>query len=207
MATKSETQGRRTQNERVQESSRRLLDAAVSLIAEQGFEKTTVAQIGRRAGYSHSMVHARYGSKDALLESVFRSEWQERLLPEDGDLTGLDRVLDQVDRLIKLVEEERDLVRAIVVLSFELTVHGAALKPWPRDWFDRYFQLTVENLRTGVKDGSIRSGLDHRAEARRFAAYGMGLGFMWSLDWDGYGIEEALADWRRRIKADFSYQD
>ena len=45
------------------------MDAAIELIGEKGFDTTTAAEIGERAGYSRSMVHARYGSKESLLES------------------------------------------------------------------------------------------------------------------------------------------
>ena len=61
-----------TQPERVELSNRRLLHAAAELIVEKGWEATTAAEIGRRAGYSRAMVHARYGSKDAILEAFLR---------------------------------------------------------------------------------------------------------------------------------------
>src|ERR1700745_982557 len=83
------TRARRTQQERSAESARRLLDAAIELIAEKGFERTTVAEIGERAGYSRSMVRARYGSKEALLESIFGSQLDRRVVPKNAhDLTG-----------------------------------------------------------------------------------------------------------------------
>ena len=66
-----------TQPQRVEQSSRRLLQAAAELIVEKGWEATTAAEIGRRAGYSRAMVHARYGSKDAILEAIFsRCTWR-----------------------------------------------------------------------------------------------------------------------------------
>jgi hypothetical protein len=71
---------RRTQRERTAESTRRLLDAAIELIAEKGFERTTAMEIGERAGYSRSMVRARYGSKEALLESVLRNDYEPLML-------------------------------------------------------------------------------------------------------------------------------
>ena len=60
-----------TQTQRVEISNRRLIEAAAELIAEKGWEATTAAEIGRRAGYSRAMVHARYGSKDAILDAFF----------------------------------------------------------------------------------------------------------------------------------------
>ena len=58
---------RRTQQERVEESTQRLFRAAAELIAEGGYDAATAAEIGRRAGYSRSMVRARFGSKEQLV--------------------------------------------------------------------------------------------------------------------------------------------
>ena len=60
---------RQTQQERVAESSRRLLAAAIEVVAEKGYGPATAAEISERAGYSAPMVRTRYGSKQALLES------------------------------------------------------------------------------------------------------------------------------------------
>jgi AcrR family transcriptional regulator len=199
----------RTQRERVEESSRRLLDAAVALIGEQGFDKTTVAEIGRRAGYSHSMVHARYGSKNALLEAVFRELWVPRLAPRSNDRekSGLDRLLGQIDVAIDAFREEPELYRAITVLAFEMPLHGDTLKPWYNEWFAQYLARTVENLAAGERDGTIRPGLDHHAEAEQFAIYGSGLSFRWSIDWDGYDMDRGLQTWRELTRVRLAAPD
>jgi AcrR family transcriptional regulator len=63
------------------DAHRRLMAAAIELIAEKGFERTTAAEIGERAGYSRNMVRDRYGSKDALLEALCEQGFGDRLLP------------------------------------------------------------------------------------------------------------------------------
>ena len=79
-----------TQPQRVEMSSRRLVEAAAELVVEKGWEATTAAEIGRRAGYSRAMVHARYGSKDAILDAFFSHEYVQRLTPSpEPDATGL----------------------------------------------------------------------------------------------------------------------
>src|SRR5687768_15343821 len=107
---------RRTQRERVEESTRRLAVAAVELFGEQGFERTTAAQIGERAGYSRAMVRRRYGSKEALLEQLVEQELATRITPAGGDdRPGLERILAQVDRLIDFLEEDESTARAFFV--------------------------------------------------------------------------------------------
>jgi AcrR family transcriptional regulator len=56
-----------THQARSQETLERLLDAAEELVAERGFDNTTVAEIVRRANSSVGALYARFNDKDALL--------------------------------------------------------------------------------------------------------------------------------------------
>src|ERR1700730_11755062 len=135
LRTKLEPRPRRTQRERTAESAQRLLDAAIKLIAEKGFDRTTAAEIGVRAGYSRSMVRARYGSKEALLESIFGAELDRRLMPaEDHGLTGVPWILARVDHVASLLEDERELMRAFCVMSFEAAGPIHSLRSWYSQW-------------------------------------------------------------------------
>lgn len=93
---------RRTQRERVEASTRLLAEATVSLIAERGFFAATTAEICRRAGYSRAMVHARFGSKDALLDYVLGEYCENRMdVDPDPKLDGLHQVLARVDAFLE----------------------------------------------------------------------------------------------------------
>src|SRR5215831_1479677 len=111
----------RTNRERVEESTFALIASAIQLFATQGYERTTAAEIGTNAGFSRNMVRDRYGSKDALLQTVFE-EFARQLLPAvrgERAGTGLDHVLGQVDDLLNAVEREPETMRAMIVLTFE----------------------------------------------------------------------------------------
>jgi AcrR family transcriptional regulator len=56
-----------THQARSQETLERLLDAAEELVAERGFDNTTVSEIVRRANSSVGAMYARFNDKDALL--------------------------------------------------------------------------------------------------------------------------------------------
>ncbi|WP_460275258.1 TetR/AcrR family transcriptional regulator [Celeribacter sp. ULVN23_4] len=47
-----------------------LLDAALDLFTEQGFDRTTVEQIARRAGVSKGVLYLYFSSKDAVIEAL-----------------------------------------------------------------------------------------------------------------------------------------
>jgi AcrR family transcriptional regulator len=196
---------RRTQQERSEESAQRLLDAAIELIGEKGFDRTTAAEIGERAGYSRSMVRARYGSKEALLESIFGIELDKRLMPaEDDELTGLPWVLARVDHVASLLEEERELMRAFCVMSFEAAGPIQSLRSWYSKWLENYERQMAEHLVAGQLDGSVRTDLEVEHEAEAFVLHGLGLVFRWTLDPEGYDLAAKFADWRRRLEAAYA---
>jgi AcrR family transcriptional regulator len=203
--TKPERRRRRTQRERTAESAQRLLDAAIELIAEKGFDRTTAAEIGERAGYSRSMVRARYGSKEALLESIFGAELDRRLMPaEDHGLTGLPWILARVDHVASLLEDERELMRAFCVMSFEAAGPIHSLRSWYSQWLQGYERQMAEHLRAGQLDGSVRADLDVEHEAAAFVLHGLGLVFRWTLDPDGYDLAAKFRDWRVWLAAAYA---
>jgi AcrR family transcriptional regulator len=191
---------RRTQRERVAESTSRLIAAAIELIAEKGFSNTSIAEIGERAGYSRSMVQSRYGTKEMLLESLLREEYESRLL--DATLaagTGLEQVLAQVDRLHDEVVANPELMRGFYALCFESIGPVPSLRSWITDWLDRYEAATEKAIKAGIADGSIRADIDTRNEARAFVASGLGYAFRWMVA-PTIGYESLLGQWQGEVR-------
>ena len=54
------------------ETRTRILDAAEELFMQHGFEGTSMRQLTSRAGVNLAAVNYHFGSKDALIEAVFR---------------------------------------------------------------------------------------------------------------------------------------
>ncbi|MEU2871255.1 TetR/AcrR family transcriptional regulator [Streptomyces olivoreticuli] len=59
-------------NTRRQNTRRKLFEAAVTLIAEQGFSSTTVDEIAERAGVAKGTVYYNFASKTVLFEELLR---------------------------------------------------------------------------------------------------------------------------------------
>jgi AcrR family transcriptional regulator len=177
------TSARRTQRERSTASAKSLIAAAIELIAEQGFERTTAAQIGERAGYSREMVRHRYGSKERLLEVLLEEEHSNLLLlaPEAQAGTGRERALAQVGQWREVAQREPEQLLAFLVLCFEAVGPIPNLGPWMRDWFASYREQLAAALHDGITDGSVRPDLDAPTEATDVAYYGIGLCFSFVL--------------------------
>jgi AcrR family transcriptional regulator len=173
---------RRTQHERSAESAKLLVAATIELIAEKGFERTTAAEIGERAGYSREMVRHRYGSKEQLLEWLLEHENKTLLLrPPSGVGTGLEQALEQIQLMRQVAVDDPERLRAFFVLCFEAVGPIPSLGPWMRAWFDSYGRQLADVLRTGQADGSIRPDLDPATEAKDITYYASGLCFSYVL--------------------------
>ena len=66
------TTRRRTQAERRAETERRLLEAAMDLVAAGGVGAVDARPVGAEAGYSRGIVNHHFGSRQALLDALAR---------------------------------------------------------------------------------------------------------------------------------------
>jgi AcrR family transcriptional regulator len=192
----------RTRAEQNATSGRRLLTALVDLVAQQGYEATTAAEIGVQAGFSRAMVHARYRTKDALLDELMRTEYEQRIVPDfDESATGLDRVLGYVDRLGQLATEDERFLKAMFVLNFEAVRGSPALNPRITRWLTGLEANVAGALVKGIEDGSIRADLDTSTAARDIMVSGFGIAYAWIM-LPGTDLHAELARWRARIVRD-----
>ena len=188
-----------TQPERVETSRRRLLRAAAELIVEKGWDATTAAEIGRRAGYSRAMVHARYGSKDAILES-FLHEHVKRLNPDpDPKTSGMDQVLAHFDRIEEIYTEDHELLLAMFVATFEAVKTTSPLRERVRDQLRNGAEKVEMGLRKGIRDGSVRSGIDIARAVNDISTAVFGIAFCWTALSDQYDLGRELTSVRARI--------
>jgi len=107
--------------ERSSASTEAMLNAAVELILEHGARVSMMA-IGRRSGYSHGLVLARFGSKAGLIGAVthrVQRHFTDRLTPELAEAQGLDGLLRLVDTFFADSREQAPISQAFYVLLGE----------------------------------------------------------------------------------------
>jgi AcrR family transcriptional regulator len=89
----------------------RVLDAAVDLFAEQGYDGTSVAQVIERAGLTKGGFYHHFASKEALLFEVY------------GDL--ISRQLQAMDAILARKLPPAETLRALIVDLVETTAASA----------------------------------------------------------------------------------
>ena len=193
-----------TQPQRVETSNRRLVEAAAELIAEKGWEATTAAEIGRRAGYSRAMVHARYGSKDAILDAFFDHGYVQRLLPApQPGATGMENAVAHFGRINDLYAQDRDFLRAMFVMTFEAVKTTSPVRTRLQTWFEHGVEAVEVGLRAGLADGSVRPDIDVERAVNDISAAAFGVAFHWIVLSERYDLSRELDYARARIISDY----
>jgi len=196
------------QAERRARSERRLLDAATRLIADQGFSKTTLAQIGAKAGYSRGLVNERFGSKDELVR-VLADEFQtyfahDQLEPALADKHGLEALLVTIDTYLDAVVRSGHLGRAY----YELLGESIGLVPGIHETFveaDRALRAGVERtVRSAVRAGEMPRETDARAFAVFIVGLLRGVVLQWLLAPSGFDLRAVRAEIRRTLARAFA---
>src|SRR5689334_16486 len=103
------------------------------------------------------MVHARFGTKNALLDELMRTDFEQRILGGiDDGLTGLQRVLAILERLGELADDDERFLKAMFVLGFEAARGSEAVTPRIIRWLDVLETTVVAAMTHGQQDGSVR---------------------------------------------------
>jgi len=157
---------------------RQILTAAVKVFAEKGFHEARVGDIAEEAGIAYGLVYHYFASKEALLETIFRTTWAEMLARvEEVEAAGVpaaEAVRQVTALLLRTWRRDPDLVRVLVRevtrnqhVQQEIEEITAAME-------------TLERIvRRGQESGEFRQDLDPRLAAVVF--YG--------------ALEEVLSSW------------
>lgn len=166
---------RRTQDERRALAERRVVEAAVALIADHGSRSATLARVGENAGYSRGIVTHHFGTRDALLRRVVEYAARQVDVPEyDGN--GLRQLTGTVESYLRNIVDRRPAARAFLRMWSEAIASDPVLEPVFAEQDAHLRKLLGDILRAGVADGSVGSEVDAAAGAVFVAACLRGTG-------------------------------
>ncbi|SDN76726.1 transcriptional regulator, TetR family [Klenkia soli] len=182
---------RRTQDQRRAETERRVLDAAVQLIARKGSRAVTLAEVGRAAGYSRGIVHSHFGSREQLIEAVVRDAQR---FPVPGTTgTGLDRLATLVEAYLGNVHARRPATGAFLLMWAESVASEPVLGPLYAERDRSFRQSLADVVRDGIADGSVRADADPDAVGVLLLGLLRGIG-MQQVSPAGVSVDAVLAE-------------
>ncbi|MFF4170297.1 TetR/AcrR family transcriptional regulator [Streptomyces sp. NPDC001744] len=173
----------------------KLYEAAVTLIAEQGFSATTVDEIAERAGVAKGTVYYNFKSKTELFEELLRHgvsllAASLRTAAEETAARGGSRV-DALDAMIRAGLVFIDRYPAFTQL------YVAELWRTNRAWNSTL--LVVRQEAVAVVEGVLREGiaageLNEEIDVQLTAAALVGMVLVAALDWQAFQSERSLDD-------------
>ncbi|CAM5380663.1 Fatty acid metabolism regulator protein [Streptomyces rimosus subsp. rimosus] len=180
---------------RRQATRRKLFEAAVTLIAEQGFSSTTVDEIAERAGVAKGTVYYNFASKNELFEELLRHgiELLATSLQEAADGAAA-RGGTRVDALDAMIRAGLDFIARYPALT---QLYVAELWRTNRAWQstlmvvrERAIAVVEGVLREAVAGGELSEDIDIPLTAS--ALFGMVL--VAALDWQSYQPHRSIDD-------------
>ena len=155
-----------------------ILDAAIRVFAEHGYHGARVGDIAEDAGVAHGLLYHYFSSKDEVLQTVFRENWQTLVArfeqveasdsPADEKLRGIVKIL------IRTWRNDPDLV-TVMVREVGRSPQLAAQV----DDIGKGFDVITRVIEQGQAEGVFREELDARLAS--WVVYG--------------GLDEILTGW------------
>ena len=147
--------------------------------ARKGYHSCRVGEIAEEAGVAYGLVYHYFGSKEEVLEEIFRDTWTQ-MLARIREVAGSgESAVEQVRRVTALLlrtwRRDPDLVR---VLVHEVTRSPEQLKR-QIDEIGHAYQALEEIVVNGQKSGEFRDDVDSKIAA---------------IVWYG-ALEEVLTGW------------
>jgi AcrR family transcriptional regulator len=194
---------RLTQADRSALSERRTLEAAVELMGERGYEKTTLAAIGKAAGYSRGLATHHFGSKADLFARVIRwisDKRRSQLEPALQGRSGVDALLAFADAHGRFADENPVMTRALYVLWFQSLISDSPMRDAAIEDLLGHRDRIRRIIEQGIAAGTIRPDADANAEAIEFCGALFGLGLQWLIDPIGSRIEDLHQRFKERLE-------
>jgi AcrR family transcriptional regulator len=174
---------RRSQSVRRDEAERRLLSAAVELVADRGLDGLTLAEIGEAAGYSRGLSRHYFGKKNDLLGALARflaDSFAQNLARVSTQKPGMDSLLFAVESYFDGTASNKGS-RALQVVMIE-SLREPALLPAMAAVTDRSVERIAAMIRRGIKLGNIRSDVNVQAAAQIVLATVRMAVMQWMID-------------------------
>ena len=185
-----------TQEERSEAARRAIIDAAVSLLADEGYRRTTFTRIQEVAGISRGLISYHFGTKAKLIETVIasvRDTYNAEAISASAldDLSGLDAVLEMVGSYLQRLTANAGPANVMLVLA----TSADAEEPEVRAAVRRRFAEMRAELRgwieRGVLDGSVDPTIDPDACAGVVEGIVRGIALQYVVDRQEFDVAKS----------------
>ncbi|HJF31900.1 MAG TPA: TetR family transcriptional regulator [Sporosarcina psychrophila] len=142
---------------------KQIVDAAVIVIAENGYHQAQVSKIAKEAGVADGTIYLYFKNKEDILISVFREKMAilitnvEVILKQD--IGTSEKLFKMIDNHFRVLHADRHLA---IVTQLELRQSNKELRLRINDVLKEYLVLLDAILKEGIDNGTLDESLDVR---------------------------------------------
>lgn len=142
---------------------KQIVDAAVIVIAENGYHQAQVSKIAKEAGVADGTIYLYFKNKEDILINVFREKMAifiselEEILKRNRTVSELLYAL--IENHFRILHEDRHLA---IVTQLELRQSNKELRTRINNVLREYLALLDQILKKGIENGELDAGLDIR---------------------------------------------
>ena len=142
---------------------KQIIDAAVVVIAQNGYHQAQVSKIAKEAGVADGTIYLYFKNKEDILVSVFREKMaifvnNLRVILEK-DLDTSEKLLKMIDNHFRVLHDDRHLA---IVTQLELRQSGKKLRLRINEVLKEYLDLLDIILKEGIERGEVDASIDVR---------------------------------------------
>ncbi len=142
---------------------RQIIDAAVIVIAENGYHQAQVSKIAKQAGVADGTIYLYFKNKEDILISLFQEKmgnFVENLQTKIAGLsTAAEKLLVLVESHFEMLSNDHHLAR---VIQLELRQANIELRLELSDVLKGYLKVVDQILQEGIENGEFSPSLDIR---------------------------------------------
>ncbi|GAA4045588.1 TetR/AcrR family transcriptional regulator [Agromyces indicus] len=161
---------------------REILDTAMSLFAEGGFNTVSLADIANDVGITQAGILHYFPNKAALLVAVLQEREARNIATREHLEADGVPPLEAYVRTLEENDATPELVRLFVILSAESTAPGHAGHEWFMERNDALMDGMTERVRATIDERKLPPGITPAVITRWLLALAHGLGAQWVLD-------------------------
>lgn len=142
---------------------KQIVDAAVIVIAENGYHQAQVSKIAKEAGVADGTIYLYFKNKEDILINVFREKMAifiselEEILKRNHTVSELLYAL--IENHFRILHEDRHLA---IVTQLELRQSNKELRTRINNVLREYLALLDQILKKGIENGELDADLDIR---------------------------------------------
>ncbi|GEN51862.1 TetR family transcriptional regulator [Halobacillus litoralis] len=142
---------------------KQIIDAAVEVIAENGYHSSQVSKIAKKAGVADGTIYLYFKNKEDILVSLFQEKMGQFIEKIEQETTSKQSA---EQKLLTLIQTHFEQLAAdhhlAIVTQLELRQSNKELRQKINHVLKRYLNVIDQIVEEGVEEELFRSGLDRR---------------------------------------------